>query len=574
MRLLLERRGDVISLLPPIKRGGEGTIHPIASEPGMVAKLFSKPTRERAEKLRAMIDNPPVLAGNAPVLLAWPLDRLLTRTGECVGYVMPHVKNKESLFAVAHPATRPRWADHRFLLRVAKNIALAISAFHRHGYVLGDVNESNILIGKDGSVALVDTDSVQVRTTRKVFRCQVGKPEFTAPELIRAGRSFGETDRYPHHDAFGLSVLIFQLLMDGNHPFAARYVGTSGRETLTERIAKGKWPYGRNQSSYRPRRDTPPLQSLSPEIQSLMKESFEAGHKNPMSRPTADDWHQGLSKGEEEWNKIGPKLRYFYHRKLNGRAWGQKLLEGSDRLRAAVASVPRRAWMTSSSIVLLGLLIFAFPRFWPGSSVPRPEPASELAVKGPEPTLVSDTTQAPSAPQPLKHGEPSKPLSEEPREGLKQVVQSSDHPEQKQKVDTGPTLEGTEPKPVKPAQRPPHNVNAETKKNFRSLLDGCWSSPVTFRGIGYVQVVSFGQNGTCSRQVYSLGFGGRGPVVATSTTSFHMDSEGFVSFSQAGVLIEQGKVTILSKTQWRYEILHNSAEPQLSGTELTFTREP
>ena len=95
MRLLLERRGTEVSLLPAIKRGGEGSIHPIAGEPSLVAKVFSQPSRERSEKLRAMIDNSPVVAGNVPVTLAWPMDRLLTRAGECVGYVMPYVKDKE-----------------------------------------------------------------------------------------------------------------------------------------------------------------------------------------------------------------------------------------------------------------------------------------------------------------------------------------------------------------------------------------------------------------------------------------------------------------------------------------------
>jgi hypothetical protein len=49
MRLLLESRGDEVSLLPALKRGGEGSIHPIAGEPGLVAKVFAGPGTERAE---------------------------------------------------------------------------------------------------------------------------------------------------------------------------------------------------------------------------------------------------------------------------------------------------------------------------------------------------------------------------------------------------------------------------------------------------------------------------------------------------------------------------------------------
>src|SRR5262245_12085500 len=90
MRLIVERTGDEISLLPALKRGGEGSIHPVLGQPDQVAKVFTQPCNERAAKLQAMIDNPPVVTANAPLLLAWPQDRLLNRYGECVGFVMPY----------------------------------------------------------------------------------------------------------------------------------------------------------------------------------------------------------------------------------------------------------------------------------------------------------------------------------------------------------------------------------------------------------------------------------------------------------------------------------------------------
>lgn len=372
MRLLLERRGTEVSLLPAIKQGGEGSIHPVSGEPGIVAKVFAQPTRERSEKLRAMLDNPPIVAGNAPVVIAWPQDRLLNRAGECVGYVMPFVRDKEPLFTVSHPGTRPKWAEHLCLLRAAKNIALAVSAFHRHGYVVGDLNEFNILIGPDASVAVVDTDSIQVRTRHELFRCQVGKPEFTPPELIQAATSFGQVDRNPHHDAFGLSVLIFLLLMDGNHPFAARYVGNAARQTQAQRIAQGQWPYSTNRNgAYRPRRQAPPLKSLSPRIQQLMRDCFETGHANPTCRPTADDWHRALDEAEAEWNEIGARLRYCYYRVLRPRGWAQNFVVIPERLRSVVARVPRKVWATVACALVVILLVFGAVRWWSNDESPH-----------------------------------------------------------------------------------------------------------------------------------------------------------------------------------------------------------
>jgi DNA-binding helix-hairpin-helix protein with protein kinase domain len=376
MRLLLEKRGDEISLLPALKRGGEGSIHPIVGEPCMVAKIFSEPTSERAEKLRAMIDNPPVVTANAPILLAWPQDLLLNHSGDCVGYVMKYAKDKETFFSISHPDTRPPWADHRFRLRAARNIAAAVSAFHRHGYVLGDINEGNFLIGQDASVAVVDTDSVQVGTAGQVFRCQVGKPEYTPPELNQAGLKFGDIDRHPHHDAFGLAVLIFQLLMDNNHPFSARYVGTTARLDLAERIAQGHWPYSKNRNgTYLPRREAPPLESLSPEIQRLMRECFESGQKNPTCRPTADAWWKALTEAEAEWDSFPARLRYFYYRQLNGREFGKLLLETYEWVRPAAERVPRKVWAAACGVTGIFLLIVLCLSFL-GSS--------ESGTKGPD----------------------------------------------------------------------------------------------------------------------------------------------------------------------------------------------
>lgn len=346
MRLLLEKRGDEVSLLPALACGGEGAVHPVLGRPGVVAKVFKGPSVERAEKLSVMIDNPPAVTRNAPILLAWPEDRLLDHRGECVGYVMPYAKDKETCSTVSHPKDRPSWAsDFGFRLRAAKNAAAAVSAFHRHGYVVGDVNDSNVLVGKDASVAVVDTDSIQVPAAGRVFRCPVGKEFFTPPELIRPGGSFADIDRHPHHDAFGLAVLVFRLLMDGHYPFDAQYLGAGPRPTPAERVAQGAWPHSKNRNSqFLPSRGAPSLESLHPELQRLMHECFEAGHKNPACRPTADEWCKALAEAEVEWATPKAKLRHYYHRLRTRGRWEQEALDALGRLWPAAARIPREVW--------------------------------------------------------------------------------------------------------------------------------------------------------------------------------------------------------------------------------------
>jgi DNA-binding helix-hairpin-helix protein with protein kinase domain len=265
-------------------------------------------------------------------------------------------------------STRPDWADYACLLRTAKNVAIAVSALHRQGYVVGDLKGENILVGPDASVAVVDMDSVQVRTAGHVFRCEVGTDDFMPPEILQAALAYRDFDRYPHHDGFGLGVLIFRLLMDGNHPFGARYIGPGARPPLKDRIIQGHWPYSLSRTGpVLPRRQAPPFESLSPHIQRLMRDCFEAGHKNPGIRPTADEWVQVLGEAEEEWKKVGTRLRFFYYRALNFQAWGQSFLTVPERLRSALALVPRKVWITVACALAILVLLFALAR-WPQST--------------------------------------------------------------------------------------------------------------------------------------------------------------------------------------------------------------
>ena len=202
--------------------GGEARILLVREEPGLVAKVYHNPTDEHARKLDAMIANPPVdpMAPKGHVSIAWPVDLVETVEGgrRFVGFVMPRVTGMRPVIDYYNPATRRQQCplfNYYYLHRTARNLAAAVRVVHAHGYVIGDVNESNVLVKENGLVTLVDTDSFQVREAQNghVFRCPVGTPQFTPPEL--QNKPFASIDRAPENDRFGLAVLIFQLLMEG-----------------------------------------------------------------------------------------------------------------------------------------------------------------------------------------------------------------------------------------------------------------------------------------------------------------------------------------------------------------------
>jgi formylglycine-generating enzyme required for sulfatase activity len=130
------------------------------------------------------------------------------------------------------------------------------------------------------------------------FPCRVGKGEYTPPEL--QGTSFETTIRHPENDHFGLGVLIFQMLMDGNHPFRGKWLQSGEPPTIEAKIAQGLFPYGGQAG--RGKVSPPPnvtLDILHPRVSDLVQRCFVDGHNSPRQRPTADEWDDALGEAEK-----------------------------------------------------------------------------------------------------------------------------------------------------------------------------------------------------------------------------------------------------------------------------------
>jgi DNA-binding helix-hairpin-helix protein with protein kinase domain len=287
--------------------GGEARIYCLPEERGLVAKVYHTPTVAQARKLAAMVANPPAdpMAAKRHISIAWPVDLLCTadRQRRVIGFLLPHVTGMRPLIAYYNPLTRRQccpFFNYRYLHRTAHNLAATVRALHARGYVIGDVNESNVLVTDTALVTLVDTDSFQVPDPRHgtVYRCAVGKPEYTPPEL--QGRPFAQIERAPEHDLFGLAVLIFQLLMEGTHPFAGVYQGSGDPPPYERRIAAGHFPCCTQQPGpYRPMPLAPPMHILHPALQALFVRCFAEGHRRPRGRPDAQTWQHALLAAED-----------------------------------------------------------------------------------------------------------------------------------------------------------------------------------------------------------------------------------------------------------------------------------
>ena len=298
-----------IFLKPPIGSGGEANIYTVQINSELVAKVYHQPHGDYARKLAFMVANPPVdpLAKEGRVSIAWATE-LVTDLGLVVGFLMPKLDTSKAkpIFQYYNPSERRKESptfSYVSLMRTARNLARAVRSVHSRGYVIGDVNESNVLVAEDAIVTLVDTDSFQVNDGTTVYRCTVGKPEYTPPEL--QGVSFRDVDRSVEHDLFGLGVLIYQLLMEGTHPFGGVFRGQGEAPELKERIKAGHFPHGRRGVPYKPMPLAPSFQMLPVALQELFLLCFEQGHGNPAARPTADVWSKALGVAEDGLVRCG-----------------------------------------------------------------------------------------------------------------------------------------------------------------------------------------------------------------------------------------------------------------------------
>lgn len=279
--------GKPISLGRKLGQGGEGAVLEVASQSDLVAKIYHNTTSaEKAAKLTAMVR---LKTERLLKLSAWPTNTLHEKPGGAIkGFVMPKVVGHQDIHILYGIKSRhaeypeARWP---FLIQAAANVARAFSVIHEHGHVIGDVNQGGVVVSKSATVRLVDCDSFQVSANGHRYLCEVGVPTHTPPEL--QDRSFTGVVRTQDHDAFGLAVIIFQLLFMGRHPFSGAFLGR-GEMPLERAIKEFLFAYGPDAAARQMKQPpaTLPLEAVSAPLVRLFDRAFLTSG----ARPRAQEW--------------------------------------------------------------------------------------------------------------------------------------------------------------------------------------------------------------------------------------------------------------------------------------------
>ena len=290
-RTLFDSTGRTCVLDGQLAAGGEGTVHPLVGDPALLAKIYNRPPSPQAiEKLTWMVRS---ASPNLRRFAAWPTELLLDKPdGRVLGFLMARFNDHQPIHHLYNPAQRLKYfprVDWSFLIAAARNCAAAFEEVHAVGCLVGDINQSNVLVSNRATIGLIDCDSFQVQADGRLFLCEVGVPHYTPPELQR--RNFTGLARTPNHDRFGLAVLLFQLLFMGRHPYAGRYLG-SGDPPFEQFIQEFRFAYGPQAAAMR--MEQPPytlaLDEVSPALARLFRSAFEGGSETAEARPTATRW--------------------------------------------------------------------------------------------------------------------------------------------------------------------------------------------------------------------------------------------------------------------------------------------
>lgn len=290
----------------PFVSKGEGSIFNVVSEPELLAKIYHKQSgsmsfssiSNRREKLLNMISSSP---GNNLQYLAWPLDALLNEEKEVCGFIMKRFHNMTALSMILPDEANIDWQKR---VVIAHNLCDVVWEVHEMNQVIGDMNPDNFGVDLTGSfhVCGFDVDSFHYRDQKNnIYPCYVGLAPYYAPELqvlISRGqdmRTLDPTKTFSKEtDNFALSVLIFQLLFLGYHPFTgARAIGygssTVVRKSETNILNKIS-PYFNPTPGMSKPQTAPSLDIIPKNIQEMFRRAFLDA---PEKRPTALVW-QGV----------------------------------------------------------------------------------------------------------------------------------------------------------------------------------------------------------------------------------------------------------------------------------------
>ncbi|QLH83764.1 hypothetical protein [Halosimplex pelagicum] len=284
---------------PKIGSGAEGTVYRLEGPKESVVKVFNPDCRaEKADKVRAMVqpENRPrdrTYEQEGVRSIIWPQEVVEDNSGRFLGYKMPEKDLDEALDALSYAMFELTWDDstQEDRLMVAYNLAFQVYEIHEQEHAIGDYNHENIFIN-EGFVTLIDCDAFHINTETTTYDDDTYFPRYSPPE-----KRPDSLEEVKDADRFCLGVHIFQLLMEGSHPFLAQG-SDAATGSLQDMIQGNAFPYETSADGLEPHDGMQTKYDQLPrEIRKHFTKCFDTGAKDlGWGRPSPKEWARVLGK--------------------------------------------------------------------------------------------------------------------------------------------------------------------------------------------------------------------------------------------------------------------------------------
>ncbi|WDU61414.1 hypothetical protein LRS56_21680 [Pseudomonas poae] len=283
---LISSSGRHIRLGKAISSGGEGSIYAL---PGgrEVCKIYhaEKLTIRRQQKIELMVTRQIVEQG-----ICWPTESVRNIEGQFVGYVMPMANGRtlqSSAFGKPMLAKAfPSWT-RKDLVNIGIAFLKQVHYLHSLNIIIGDINPMNLLVTQESTrIWMVDTDSFQIEG----FPCEVGTPNYTAPEL--QGQNYAVFLRTKDHELFAVATMLFMILLPGKPPYAQQ-----GGGSQEENIKNRNFPYRYKKNSGKGKTSVTPKgawQNIWSHLPYTLKQAFGNTFEDNQ-RTQIDKWLEQLN---------------------------------------------------------------------------------------------------------------------------------------------------------------------------------------------------------------------------------------------------------------------------------------
>lgn len=188
-----------------------------------------------------------------------------------IRHVSPYVEGEH--LEDTPPAALPQ------LLEMALELVTNAAILEEHGLCHGDIAESNVMFGADGSVTFIDCDGYASTDPNAHDPLTLGQHHMIAPEL----RSGAQPHPNMFSDRFALATFLNTLILC-RHPVDGR---ANTPAEVDKEMTQGLWP---ERLRFRDPSETP-IEALGARLEDLFDRAFLL---DPMARPSPEEWREAL----------------------------------------------------------------------------------------------------------------------------------------------------------------------------------------------------------------------------------------------------------------------------------------